>query len=197
MGLLHLRQLIILDNFLDQARLPRETFAGLPYLQLLDIANQGKACEYPVGILEDLKELRTLSVTSRGIPLPNVYGRLPKLTTIVLDGYAPWTKSDKIIRLAKYTFPIRDSNINTLMIHRGNIKHIEGCTFSNFKNLHALNLGCNRKLNVIQAMLALDQIENITINTAVLDGRGDHGTPLVGYHVQVRGALCSHNYVIM
>ncbi|KAI0212326.1 hypothetical protein LSAT2_002762, partial [Lamellibrachia satsuma] len=181
----------VAHNKFDPARLPRETFAGLSSLRLLAISRRGIAGEYPVAILEDLKELRTLSVTSQGIPLPNAYGRLANLTTLVLDGYAPWTNSTKVIRLMKNTFAaIRDSNINNLMIRRSNIHYIEAGTFSNFKNLHALNLACSDRLNISQTMLALDQIENTTINTVVLDGTY-HFDPAYGFHMYDINDFCN------
>ena len=191
-GLLHLRQLIIPANYLDQVRLPRETFAGLPSLELLDISDQGflSECEYPVEILQDLKELRTLIVTSQDVPLPDVYGRLPKLTTLILDGRENMGGSKRMNRAAADIFAaIRDSNINTLMIRHAGLAHIEAGAFSNFKNLRALIVYCNKELNVRQAMLTLNQIENTTLDTVVLDGTY-HFNPTTGFQVYDINDFC-------
>ncbi|KAK2167365.1 hypothetical protein NP493_1278g00011 [Ridgeia piscesae] len=170
-GLLHLRELVIPRNEFNPARLPRETFACLPSLQLLSIAEQGKAGEYPTGILEDLSELRTLSVTSQGINLPDVYGRLRKLETLILDGYATDTISKEMSRITADTFAaIRDSNVTTLMIRRTYLAHIDAGAFSNFKNLRAFIVYTNKPLNVKKAVFALGHMVNTSIDTVVLDG---------------------------
>ena len=186
-GLLHLRQLIIADNYLDPARLPRETFAVLQSLCLLAIANEGGTGEYSVGILEGLKELRTLTVTLQDIPLPDIYGRLPKLTTLVLDGRSG---PNRMKRATEDIFAaIRDSNITTLMIRCAGLAHIAVGAFSNFKNLRALIIFCNKQLNVKQAIFALGQIENTTLDTVVLDGTY-HFDPTTGFHVYDINDFC-------
>ncbi|KAK2162904.1 hypothetical protein NP493_1497g00003 [Ridgeia piscesae] len=170
-GLLHLRELVIPRNEFNAARLPRETFACLPSLQLLSMAEQGKAGEYPTGILEDLSELRTLSVTSQGINLPDVYGRLPKLDTLILDGSVNDLTSQKMSRITADTFAaIRDSNVTTLIIRSASLVNIDAGTFSNFKNLRAFIVYTNKPLNVKKAVFALGHMVNTSIDTVVLDG---------------------------
>ena len=170
-GLLHLRELVMPYNDFNPARLPRETFACLPSLRLLSIAEQGKAGEYPTGILEDLSELRTLSVTSQDINLPDVYGRLPKLDTLILDGYTEESISNAMSRITADTFAaIRDSNVTTLTLRRTNVIHIDAGALSNFKNLRAFIVYANKPLDVKKAVFALGHMVNTSIDTVVLDG---------------------------
>ena len=110
-GLVNLRELIMPENKLDPIRLPRETFAGLPSLQVLAIAFQGKGGHYPLAIIEPLIELRTLSVTNQNVSLPEIYGRLPKLTTLILDGTH---QSYDLSTVTVNTFAVlRNSNVST------------------------------------------------------------------------------------
>ena len=167
-GLVNLRELIMPENKLDPLRLPRETFAGLPSLQLLAIAYQGKDEHYPEAILEPLIELRTLSVTSQNVSLPEIYGRLPKLTTLILDGT---DKSYDLSTVTANTFAVlRNSKVSTLMLRRVFVKRIELGAFSNFKNLRVLNLCCNYYMDLKQVVMSLGKSENNSIDTVILDG---------------------------
>ena len=168
-GLVNLRELIMPENKLDLIRLPRETFAGLPSLQILAIAFQGKGGQYPVTILEPLIELRTLSVTRQNVSLPEVYGRLPKLTTLVLDGAS---MSCDLSTVTVNTFAVlRNSKVSTLMLRHAFVKRIELGAFSNFKNLRVLNLCCNEYLDFKQVVMTLGKSENNSIDTVILDNR--------------------------
>ena len=174
-GLLRLQTLIIERNYFDAARLPRETFAGLTSLQFLAIARQRFFTTIPVAILDDLKELRTLSVNTQNVPLPEVYGKLPKLTTLEL--VARWNRSDPRATfyqnnpLAAQTYAaIRHSKVHTLMIRGGASIPTNPEAFSNFKNLRTLNFACSKMFNIRQTLLSLGRIVNSPIDTIILDG---------------------------
>ena len=170
-GLVHLRQLILPNNKLDPSRLPSETFASLPALQLLAISLQGRADEYPEALLETLTELTTLSVTVQQVDLPESYGRLPKLTTLVLEGINDADVCSRLRIIKMNTFAaLRNSNVSSLRIRHAYIDTIEHGAFSNFKNLRILNLCCNLYLNVSQVVHSLGQSQNTSIDTVILDG---------------------------
>ena len=167
-GLVNLRELIMPENILDPIRLPRETFAGLPSIQVLAIAFQGKGGHYPLAILEPLIELRTLSVTSQNVSLPEIYGRLPKLTTLILDGTH---QSYDLSTVTVNTFAVlRNSNVTTLTLRHAFVKRIELGAFSNFKKFRVLNLCCNDYMDLKQVVLSLGKSENNSIDTVILDG---------------------------
>ena len=162
-GLRRLRKLNLHGNNLDLVRLPKDTFAGLQSLQVLAIAGQGTIGEYPVAILDGLKQLWTLSVRGEEAPLPENYGRLPKLTTLDLNG-------GEIRTVSAYSLSaIRNSNIRTLMIRRGSVAHIEAGAFTDFTNLRVLNLNCNSKLNFNKVIETLGETLNSSIDTVILD----------------------------
>ena len=170
-GLVHLRQLILPNNKLDPSRLPSETFACLPALQLLAISRQGRAGEYPEALLETLNELTTLSVTVQHVDLPEIYGRLPKITNLVLEGIDDDDVSSHLRIIKMNTFAaLRNSNVSSLKIRHAKIDTIEHGAFSNFKNLRVLNLCCNYYLNVRQVVHSLGQSQNTSIDTVILDG---------------------------
>ena len=162
-GLTQLRKLNLHGNDLDLVRLSKGTFAGLPSLRILAIAGQGTIGQYPVAILEGLTELHTLSVRGEHTHFPEVYGRLPHLTTLDVNG-------GEIRRVTGDMFSaIRDSNITQLVIRGTNINVIEAGSFSNFANLRLLNFTCNRNLTIRHAISSLGQTQNSGIDTVILD----------------------------
>ena len=163
-GLRQLQKLNLHGNNLDLSHLPKNTFTGLPYLQVLAIAGQGTATgNYPVSILDGLTQLQTLSVRAEDSPLPEDYGQLPKLNTLDLIG-------GEIRTVNVHTLSaLQNSNIITLIIRRGSITHIEAGVFTDFTNLRVLNLNCNSKLNVRQAIASLGHTVNSSIDTIILD----------------------------
>ncbi|KAI0239708.1 hypothetical protein LSAT2_009568, partial [Lamellibrachia satsuma] len=163
-GLQQLQKLNLHGNNLDLTHLPKNTFTGLPYLQVLAIAGQGTASgNYPVSILDGLTQLQTLSVRAEDSPLPEDYGQLPKLNTLDLIG-------GEIRTVNVHTLSaLQNSNITTLIIRRGSITHIEAGVFTDFTNLRVLNLNCNSKLNVRQAIASLGHTVNSSIDTVILD----------------------------
>ena len=162
-GLRQLRQLNLHGNYLDVARLSNESFQGLPSLQVLAIAGQDTMGEYPVEILDNLRQLQTLSVQGNDTELPADYGRLPKLTTLVLNGCDIRTVSTRTFSA------IKTSNIATLMIRSCGVESIEPGTFSDFTNLRVLDLSCNSKLNFRRSIQSLGQTVNSSIDTVLLD----------------------------
>ena len=162
-GLRQLRQLNLHGNYLDLARLSNESFQGLPSLQVLAIAGQCTMGEYPVDILDSLRQLQTLSVQGNDTELPADYGRLPKLTTLVLTGCDIRTVSNRTFSA------IKTSNIATLMIRSCGVESIEPGTFSDFTNLRVLDLSCNSKLNFRRSIQSLGQTVNSSIDTVLLD----------------------------
>ena len=174
-GLLRLQTLIMERNCFDAARLPRDMFAGLTSLRVLAIARQYISTTIPVAILDDLKELRTLSVNTQDIPLPEVYGKLPKLTTLELVAW--WNRSDPRATfyqnnpLAAQTYAaIRHSNVHTLMIRGAASIPTSPEAFSNFKNLRTLNFACSKIVNIRETLMSFGRIVNSPIDTIILDG---------------------------
>ena len=162
-GLWQLRELNLHGNYLNLARLSNESFQGLPSLQVLAIAGQNTVGQYPVDILDNLRQLQTLSVQGNDTELPEDYGRLQKLTTLVLNGCDIRTVSNRTFSAIKI------SNIATLMIRSCGVESIEPGTFSDFTNLRVLDLSCNSKLNFRRSIQSLGQTVNSSIDTVLLD----------------------------
>ena len=107
-------------------------------------------------------------MTSQNVSLPENYGRLPKLTTLILDGT---DKSYDLSTVTANTFAVlRNSKVSMLMLRRVFVKRIELGAFSNFKNLRVLNLCCNYYMDLKQVVMSLGKSENNSIDTVILDG---------------------------